>query len=296
MNTFIRVVDAGSFTTVAEALDTTQPSISKRVSWLEQYLGVQLLHRTTRKISLTDEGERYYRDCREVLEHIEQTESQFGRNAAPSGLVRFTTPTELSHKTIFPVLGRFTGRFPDVRISLNVTDNYVDLVEENMDLGLRVGELKDSSLIAKRVGTARRVAVASPEYIKRRGSPTKPSDLSEHECISNFKTWGFRKGKDPHFEVSVSGKIQTNSPEGVRQAVLSGLGVAVSPIWIFAEDIKRGRLVVLLDKYEPKPLPINLLYPSRLYVPPRVSVFIKFITDEFQLNPWVSVYESDTRE
>jgi len=290
METFLKVVDAGSFTTVANAFNTTQSSISKRVSWLEKYLGVKLLQRTTRKISLTDEGKRYHHDCREILERIEQCESQFDKTAIPSGLIRVTAPTSLSHKTIFPNLKRFTERFPDIQVSLNITDSFVDLVEQNMDLSIRVGELTDSSMIAKRIGTARRVAVATPEYIKKRGTPNSPTDLSKHQCISNFKTWGFKKENEPCIDVEVNGKIQTNSPEGVRQAVLSSLGIAVSPIWLFAEDISSGRLVILLDDYEPEPLPINVIYPSRLYLPNRVSAFIEFISDEFQLNPWVSSY------
>lgn len=291
MQSFVRVAESGGFTAVAEELQITQSTVSKRVAALESHLGVKLLQRSTRQVVVTDEGSRYYAECREILERIDACESGLGRQSSPSGILRLTCPTALSHLQIFPRLRGFMDRYPDLRVSINVTDRNVDLIEEGVDVGIRVGDLDDSALIARRIGTARRVVVATPEYLTRVGEPQVPKDLADYDCLSNFKIWTFsNENRKDSISIPVIGRLSSNSPTGIREAVLSGLGIAMSPIWIYGNDIAEGRLVTILDKYLPTPLPIHAIYPSRQYLPPKVSAFIEYLTDEFSVSPWVSGY------
>ncbi|MCG8424472.1 MAG: LysR family transcriptional regulator [Proteobacteria bacterium] len=289
MQAFVRVVEAGGFTPVAEALDTTQSTVSKRVGALETHLGVKLLHRSTRQVSLTAEGRQYFTECREILDRIEAAESQIGKAREPRGLLRASCPTGLSHHEIFPRLKRFLDRYRALRVSLYVTDRFVDLVEEGMDVGIRVGQLTDSTLIARRIGTARLVVVATAEYLNAHGRPSAPHDLAKHQCLSNLRAWRF-DGERGKVEVPVEGQLQTNSPEGVRAAVLSNVGVTLAPIWLYGEDIEAGRVVTLLDDWTPAPLPIHAVYPTRQFLPLKVSAFVDFLAAEFSISPWVSAY------
>ena len=287
MQSFARVAEAGSFSAVARQLNTTQSTVSKRIAALEDYLGVKLIHRSTRSRVLTEIGQAFYRDCVEILDRIEACEANLRGASTPTGLLRVSVPTALGELEIFPRLKGFLDRFPKLNMDAFVTDRIVDLIEEGVDVAIRVGHLQDSALIARRVGTARQVCVASPEYLTEHGTPTTPGELKDHQCISNFKSWRF-KGPKGETRIPVTGRLQCNSPKCIRQAVLAGAGISCAPIWLYGRDIDSGQLEILLKEYEPLPMPIHALYPSRFHVPPKVPAFINYLEADFAVSSWVS--------
>lgn len=294
MKSFVRTVETGSFSAVARELATTQPTVSKQIAALEDYLGVRLLTRSTRHLSLTDEGARYYEHCRRALEAVEEADASVGERQKPSGLLHVNCPVTLGQLQITPRLPRFFERYPDIRIDMMMNDRFIDPVEEGVDLVIRVGELGDSSMVARRIGTTRRTTVATPAYLERAGEPLSPDQLSRHECIvySRMLTgneWHFM-GPGGLLQIKVAGRFQVDNSAAIRQAVLAGLGIAVSPIWVFGEDIKSGAVKVILRDYEPKAMPVHALYPGRRYQPVKVRCFIDFLATEFRLDPWLSDY------
>ncbi|MBS0241468.1 MAG: LysR family transcriptional regulator [Proteobacteria bacterium] len=295
MRTFVRVVEAGSFTAVAAEQNTSQPTISRQVASLEEHLGARLLTRTTRALTLTDDGRAFYEHALRALEAIGEAENAVGRRQAkPTGTLRMAVPVVLGRRHIVPRLSRFLGRYPDVSIDLTMSDNFVDLVEQGIDLAIRVGEITDQSLVARKIGTVRRLTVASPAYLKVRGTPRAPEDLKRHDCIvytrlATGNRWHF-ESKDGPLSVSVGGRFRVDNSEAVREGVLSGLGIAVIPAFAFSGDVTSGAVKVLLKAYEPKLLPLNAVYPSRRYVPLRVRVMIDFLAHELEIDPALSGY------
>ncbi|MFB2893123.1 LysR family transcriptional regulator [Aerosakkonemataceae cyanobacterium BLCC-F50] len=294
MKSFVRTVETGSFSSVARELETTQPTISKQIAALEEYLDVQLLIRSTRSLRLTDEGTHFYEHCKRVLEAVAEAEASVGQRQKPSGLLRVNCPVSFGQFQIVPRLKAFLDRYPDIKVDLIVTDQFVDLVEEGVDLAIRVGNLQDSSLIAHRIGTTRRVTIGSTSYFEKAGKPQTPEDLIHHNCIvytrlSTGNEWHFQ-GLHGLVKVKVSGNFQANNSTAVREAVLSGLGIAVSPIWLFGDMVHQGAIEVVLKDYQPTPLPIHAVYRRGRFVPAKVRSFIDFLADEFRLNPWVSDY------
>lgn len=291
--TFVRVVEAGSFSAVALELNTSQPTISRQVAQLEEHLGARLFQRTTRALTLTDDGQVLYGQAVRVLESVAETEASVGRGAAaPSGLLRLGCPVVFGRRHIVPRLGVFLARHPRVSIALAMQDSYVDLIEEGIDLAIRVGEVRDPSLVARRIGTTRRVLVASPDYLARRGVPAHPADLPGHDCATYSGTpgpvtWHFRSPAGP-LSVTVTGRFRTGNSEGVREAVLAGLGIGLVPIWHFGDEIDTGRLVILLPEFEPPSVPTSAVYPSRRFLAPKVRAMIDFLAHEFSLDPRLS--------
>jgi len=295
MRTFVRVVEAGSFTAVAAEQNTTQPTISRQVAALEDHLGARLLTRTTRALTLTDDGRAFYEHALRALEAIGEAENAVGRRQAkPSGSLRLAVPVVLGRRHIVPRLARFLARYPEVAIDLAMSDGFVDLVEQGIDLAIRVGEITDQSLVARKIGMVRRVTVASPAYLKAKGTPRTPDDLKRHDCIvytrlATGNRWHF-ESRDGPLSVTVSGRYRVDNSEAVREGVLAGLGIAVIPAFAFSDEIKRGTVKVLLKAYEPKLLPLNAVYPSRRYVPLRVRAMIDFLSHELEIDPVLSGY------
>lgn len=293
MRTFVRVVEAGSFTAVATELNTTQPTISRQVAALEAHLGSRLLARTTRALTLTDDGRSFYEHALRVLEAVGEAESAVGRRRTKaSGLLRISTPVVFGRLHVVPRLARFLARHPDVTLDLVMNDGFTDLVEQGIDLALRVGEITDPSLVARRIGVVRRLTVASPAYLRRRGTPRTPAGLAKHCCIvytrlATRNRWFFESPKGP-ISVEVNGRYRADNSEAVREGVLSGLGIAVIPAFAFTREVEDGAVKVLLKDYEPKPLPMHAVYPSRRYVPLKVRAMINFLTRELQLDPMLS--------
>ncbi|MBX9927231.1 MAG: LysR family transcriptional regulator [Hyphomicrobiaceae bacterium] len=295
MQTFVRVVDAGSFTAVANQLNTTQPTISRQIAALEEHLGARLLTRTTRSLTLTDDGRAFYEHALRALEALGEAENAVGRRRRkPTGLLRMATPVVFGRLHIVPRLPAFLSRYPDVSIDLVMSDTFTDLAEQGIDLAIRVGEITDPSLIAKRIGIVRRVTVASPAYLKGHGTPRAPSDLSDHNCIvytrlSTGNRWLFEGPSGP-MVIEVRGRYKADNSEAVREGVIAGLGIAVIPAFAFSTEIESGQIKVLLKSHEPKPLPMHAVYPSRRFVPLKVRAMIDYLTHEFALDPRLTAH------
>jgi DNA-binding transcriptional LysR family regulator len=285
MSTFARVVETGSFSAVARELRTGQPNVSRHIAALERHLGTRLLHRSTRKLTLTPEGERYYSDARRVLDSLAEAESNARGEDRPRGLLRVSCPTLLGRTHVSPHLKTLFDLYPELAIDLQVSDRFIDLIEEGVDLAIRIGTLRDSALKARRVGLAERVCVASAEYLAARGIPTSPEELKGHDCIvytlsPSAGVWQFRDR-----EVKVRGRLQVNTPDGVRAGVLDGLGIAYAPGWLFDDAIRDGRAMALLSDQGAPPVPIHLVYAANRLMPKRARVFADFISERFAHDP-----------
>ncbi len=285
MHSFARVVETGSFSAVARELGTGQPNVSRHIAALERYLGTRLLHRSTRKLTLTPEGERYYSETRRVIDAITEAESNARGEDAPQGLLRVACPTLLGRSHIIPRVKAILTQFPGMEIDLQIGDRYIDLVEEGIDLAIRIGTLKDSALKARRIGAAERLCVASSEYLAEHLAPTHPNDLRNHNCIvytlsSAGSTWSFRD-----INVAVRGRLRVNTPDGIRSGVLDGIGVAYAPGWLFEDALADGRVHSLLIEHRGPPVPINFVYAAQRLLPRRARVFMDYIAEAFARDP-----------
>ncbi|MEG4281914.1 LysR family transcriptional regulator [Microcoleus sp. A006_D1] len=291
MQSFVRAIEMKSFSAVAREQQTTQPTISKQIAALEKYLGVQLLTRSTTNLSLTEEGKKYYQYCQQILETIAEAEASLTEKERATGILRLGCPVLFGQMQIVPRLKAFLKRYPDVKIDLMMADHFVDIVENGLDLLIRIGNRLDSSLISHPIGTTRRVTVATTGYFEQAGEPQIPDDLVDHDCIiythlSTGNEWHFL-GTDGTIKVRVGGCFQTNSSVAIRSAVLSGLGIAVAPVWMFGDEIYRGDLKVVLQDYQPTPLQIHAVYRRSRFYPAKIISFIDFLAEEFKLDPWV---------
>lgn len=294
MQSFVRAIEMNSFSAVAREQQTTQPTISKQIAALEKYLGVQLLTRSTTNLSLTEEGKKYYQYCQQILETVAEAEASLTGKERATGILRLGCPVLFGQMQIVPRLKAFMKRYPDVKIDLMMADHFVDIVEEGLDLLIRIGNHQDNSLISNRIGTTRRVTVATTGYFERAGEPQTPQDLLHHDCIvytrlTTVNEWHFQ-GTEGLIKVRVGGCFQTNSSVAIRAAVLSGLGIAIAPIWMFGNEIYRGDLKVVLQDYQATPLPIHAVYRRSRFYPAKIICFIDFLGSEFKLDPWVSDY------
>jgi len=287
---FVRVVEAGSFTRVAQEQNSSQPTISRQVAALEEHLGARLFTRTTRKLTLTDDGRGFYERARLAIEAVSEAEDAVGRRRSrPSGSLRLAMPVVFGRLRVIPHLKEFLTRYPEITIDLVMNDAHADLVEEGIDLAIRSGEVTDNSLISRKIGVTRRVVVAAPSYLRGKTLPKHPGDLAAHDCltftgVSAGVRWHFGGPEGP-VGVEVTGRVRTRNSEGIREALLSGLGIGYLPIWHLSDEIETGRLVVLLDGYEPRPEPIQAVYPSRRFVPQRTRVMIDFLQQRFAIDP-----------
>lgn len=285
MNAFARSVETGSFSATARELGVGQPNVSRYIAALEEYLGARLLHRSTRKLTLTTEGERYYAEVRRVLDAVTEAESSARGDDQPAGLLRVACPTSIGRAHLLPRIGTLLRRFPQIELDLHITDRYVELVNEGMDLGIRIGALRDSSLITRRIAVSQRVCVASADYLAEHGEPKKPSDLLKHNCIGYtlphfIDEWIFRDA-----DIQVHGRLKLNTPDAVFAAVLDDLGIGYVPLWLCEKAIRSGKLRILLADQAAPIAPIQVVYPAKRLLPRRARVFLEFITDEFARTP-----------
>ncbi len=284
IKSFVRAVETGSFSAVARELDTTQPTISKQIAALEAYLDVQLLVRSTRKVSLTDEGERFYQHARVVLAALTEAESSVGSRQIPSGVLRVNCSVAFGQMQIVPRLQRFLDRYPNLQVDLSMSDYYVDLVAEGIDLAIRIGNIRDPHLMSESIGMARFVTVAATAYLEKFGAPQTPADLVRHNCIvytrqSTRNEWQFQGTS-----VSVRGNLQVNDSAALREAVVAGIGIGTSPMWAFSEGLANRSLKIILADYEPAPLPIRVVYRRGHFQPAKVRCFIDFLIEEFAIS------------
>lgn len=286
MQTFNAVVDAGSFVKAADALDLSKAAVSRYVVDMETRLGVRLLHRTTRKLSLTEEGQVFYARSKELLAELQEAEDEVtARVDAASGLLRINAPFTFGILHLAPLWGAFKALHPKVSLDVTLADRLVDLVEEGYDVAIRIAKLENSSLVSKRLATTRIVLCASPQYLAQHGTPQHPSELINHAIIS----YSYRSAKDewtftgPQGSVSVKTKpcIHTNNGDTCRAAALSHQGVILQPTFLVGKDLADGSLVELMPSYRSEELGIYAVYPTRKHVSAKVRALIEFLATHF---------------
>ena len=294
MAAFVRVVEEGGFSAAARTLGLTPSAVSKLIGRLEDRLGARLLHRTTRRISLTHEGVAYYQRSVRILREIEEAEDAITQlHVAPRGTLRVNAAVAFATYQIVPLMPEFLELYPEVHLELTVTDRVVDLIEEGVDVAIRIGARTDSSLISRQLAEDHRLICAAPAYLDRHGMPQTPDDLTGHNCLAwmanqgGLNDWPFH-GPDGPYTVTVSGNAEVNSGETLHEMALAGLGLARMAEFRVGADIAAGRLVpLLLDHHRADPLPIHVVYPHRRHLLPKVRTFVDFLVLKFTpAPPW----------
>ncbi len=298
IKSFVRTVETGSFSAVAKELQTTQPTISKQIAALEKYLDVQLLIRSTRKLTLTEAGTQFYAHCQEILDRVAAAEASVGKRQQPSGTLRINCPVTFGQIMIMPYLKAFLNQYPLIELDLMMSDRIVNVVEEGVDLAIRIGTNKDTSLIAERIGTTRLVPVVATSYLQEVDEPKTPKELCNHNCIVYTRSetpneWRFQNLSGLSEVIKVKGNVRVDNSVAIRQAVLSGLGIVFAPIWLVGDELNTGKLKMLLADYSTNPMPIYAVYRRGRFQPAKVSCFIEYLANEFNNNPWVSDADLD---
>ena len=289
---FVQVVESGSFTAAAERLSLSKSVVSKYLTRLENRLGARLLNRTTRRLSLTEVGQAFYERSRRGLQEIDAAQAEVSRlQAAPRGTLRLNTPMSFGILHIAPALADFLSRYPELSVDMNLDDRQVDVIEEGFDVSVRISELPDSSLVARRLGPCRHAVVASPAYLAQQGIPRTPNDLRAHNILTyryqeSALDWHFRSPAGKAVSVTVAGSVRMNNSLALREALLSGLGITRTPTFVAGQAIRQGQLINLLDGYETLQLSIYLVYPQRRYLAPKVRAFVDFMAERITENPY----------
>jgi DNA-binding transcriptional LysR family regulator len=283
MQTFVRVVETGSFSAVAREQASTQSAVSKQVAALEKHLGAKLLTRTTRTLALTDDGHRYFEDARRLVAEVTEAEGQLRRGEQQlRGWLRLAASVGFGVRVLRPHVHSFLAAHPGVKIDLKLNDGFIDLVEHGIDVAVRIGNLADSTLVARRIGRIRRAVVASRAYVQAATAqgtmPSIPEDLKQHPCIvytelRSRNLWDFSTPDGSSVLVRVEGPLQTNASDIVRAAVLDGIGIAYSPTWLFQDLIDSGAVQVLLPGWQASPLPLHLVSPPERRHAAKVRAF-----------------------
>lgn len=284
---FVRVVQLGSLSEAARRLELPKSTVSRRLADLEDRIGERLVQRTTRKLAVTEAGRVLFERVAPAMSEIEEAEGALaGMHGAPRGLLRVAAP--MSVRALGPIIAEFLRRHPGVEVEMVCSDRRVDLVEERFDVAIRAGALVDSSLVARRLGSARSLLVASPAYRKRSGLPEAPAELAAHACIA------FGGGAAPRVwtldsagkrvDVRVRPRLTVNDLELVREAALGGVGIASLPQMLCADDLRKGRLVHLLAEWASPEVPVHALYPTRRQLAPKVIAFVDLLAERFQLH------------
>jgi DNA-binding transcriptional LysR family regulator len=292
MAAFVRVVDARGFSAAAPGLGLTPSAVSKLVTRLEARLGVRLLQRTTRALSLTAEGEAFYAAARRIVGEIAALEAEISdQRGTPHGLLRVTTSLAFSTHLLAPVIGEFLERHPAIQLELMPTDRVLDMVEEGIDVAIRIGRLADSSFMARKIGDDVRLVCAAPHYLASHPMLRRPEDLARHNCIVSrdrayLNRWHFRIDGEVR-EIEVGGRLAVSEGEAQLRLALQGLGVVRLTRLTVADAIKRGELVALLQDYSAEePVPIHAVYPHRKHLATKVTAFVDFILEKFTPAPW----------
>lgn len=280
---FIAIVDGGSLTAAADALESSLPAVVRNLAALEAGLGVQLLNRTTRRLSLTEEGRQYLERARRIVADLNEADQLVtAQRVEPAGTLRVTAPVLFGQHHVAPVITRFLQQYPRVRVDLMLLDRVVNLVEEGIDVGVRIGHLHDSTLIAQTMGTIRRVVVASPEFLRAHGEPTHPSQLAEASCLrfnnADGGHWSFQHQGRP-FQVSVQGSLECNLATPVLEACAAGLGFGRFLSYQALPYVETGRLQIVLADYEVDPWPVHITYPNTRLLPSRTRTFISALKE-----------------
>lgn len=292
MITFARVAELESFSAAARELKLSKSAVSKQISRLEDRLGLRLLNRTTRRLSLTEAGLTFYQGCRQVARAAEAAEQAVNRLAeAPRGSLRVNAPMSFGMRHVAPALSDLLARYPEMSIDLDLNDRIVDLVDEGYDVAIRIGRLEDSSLIARRLAPSRRLLCAAPGYLEVHGRPRHPQDLSEHNCLlysyqNQGSQWRFR-GADGVKQVKVEGRLRANNGEVLLEAALAGFGLTFMPTFLCGDAVRRGRLVSLLPAWrDSEEAAVHAVFPTSRNLVPKVRVFVDYLARRFGEAPY----------
>lgn len=291
MQTFVSVVEAGSFVGAADALAMSKPAVSRHVGELETRLGVRLLHRTTRRLSLTTEGEAFYARCQEVLAAVEAAEGEItSQSEVVSGVIRINAPVTFGVMHLAARWGDFAARHPQVSLEVTLSDRVVDLVDEGYDLAIRIAQLPSSSLVCRKLASTRMVLCASPDYLRREGTPAHPAELSRHKVLA-YSYWSMRDewsfaGPQGNVTVTTHPWLRTNNGDTCRMGALQHQGVILQPSFLVSDDLLSGRLVELLPEYRSISLGIYAMCPTRRLLAPKVRRMIDFLIEAFAQAGW----------
>jgi DNA-binding transcriptional LysR family regulator len=291
MRAFVAVVEAGNFVGATEALELSKAAVSRHVGNLEARLGVRLLHRTTRRLSLTGEGAVFYTRCKALLDELEESEAEItSRTARAVGQLRVNVPVTFGNLYLAELWGAFVAEHPQVTLDITLSDRVVDLVEEGYDLAIRIARLPDSTLISRRLSTTRMVLCAAPEYLAWAGTPTHPAELADHAIwayryFAPGNEWPF-EGPDGAVSATIRPVARTNSGDTCRKAALGGHGIVLQPSFLVGVDLEAGRLVEIMPEYRSIELGIHALYPTRRFVSPKVRLLIEFLVEAFRTRRW----------
>ena len=283
MSTFVTVVESGGFSAAARKLSRPLATVSRKVSELEDEIGVRLLNRTTRQVTLTDGGRDYFESCRRILMQIDDAERTVaGEQQTPRGELVVTAPIVFGRLHLIPLITELIATYPELKVRLALADRVLNLIEEHADVAIRIGALPDSSLVATKVGGIKRVITASPEYVRLRGEPKSLDDLADHDCIlitvlSDGQSWTVR-ANNKISKREIDPRLIVTTASGGIDAAIAGAGLVQTLCYQVAEQVRGGRLKLLLQDFEPPYVPVNIVYPSGRLMPAKLRVFMDFIT------------------
>jgi DNA-binding transcriptional LysR family regulator len=286
---FARVARTGNMSAAGREMGLSPAVVSKRISLLEERLGTRLFQRTTRQLTLTETGEGYFKRVVDILSLVEEAEDYVSRrNTKPRGLLKVTAPTSFSRLHLAPYLADFTQRYPEIDLDFHLTDNFVDIIREGFDVAIRIGELEDSSLVARKLAPDTRVVCAAPSYLAANGTPATLDELDHHNCLSAGAQELWRlEGPAGQRHLRVKGNIRSNSAEFIRDALLAGLGIGLRSVWDIGRELESGALKIVLPEWRGSTkMAVYAVYPSRDFMPAKVNVFIEFLAGLYGLTPY----------
>ena len=292
LEAFVRVAETQSFSEAARRMRVGKSVVSREIAALEAELGVRLINRTTRSLSLTDAGRGYFERAQRILADLEDANRAVSEHGeSPRGRLRVSAPLSFGFLHLAPALAEFVALYPDVQVDAALNDRFVDLVNEGFDVAVRIGSLDDSRLIARKLAPARRVVCASPKYLDARGRPETPDDLTGHDCLINTniplgREWRFERPDGSPWPVNVSGRIRFDNGDAVRVCAANGLGLASLPSFIVGADLQSGALVSLLEPFLPQGVNINAVYPHARHLSSAVRAFVDFLAGRFGPRPY----------
>ena len=292
LSTYARVVESGSFVRAAERLGLSVSAVSRQVAELEAHLGVRLLNRTTRRLSLTASGQAFHERCVQLLADLDEAETALRSEAVvPRGLLRLTCSASFGARHLAPAMADFAARHAEMRFDVELSERVVDLVDEGFDLAVRIGATGGQNVVARRVGATRVVCCAAPAYLARRGVPRHPEDLAAHDCLAyeylpNRNVWSFRDRRGAERSVKVGGSMRANNGRFLEALAAAGAGIVQEPAFIVGPDVRARRLEPILTAFERAPLPIYVVYPSRRHLSAKVRAFTDFLAERFAGERW----------
>jgi DNA-binding transcriptional LysR family regulator len=290
MQTFVRVAEAGSFTAVADQMDVARSAITRQIAALEAHLGVKLIARSTRRLSLTSAGVSYLEQCREILDRVDEAEGGLaGEGQTLRGTIRATVPLSFGLLHLTSLILDFSQAHPDIHIDVDLNDRRVNLIEEGMDLALRITDKLPETTVARRLTACRFLVAASPDYLRRHGEPRHPDELARHACLAyslaSRSSWPFLIDREPH-PVEIGGSLTANNANVLLEAALRGMGITYQPTFVVADAIRQGTLVPVLKGFQTPRLDMCAVYPGTRFVPQRVRSFVDFLAQRLGPEPY----------